>query len=242
MKKAHQVVVKCLIITICASVNVAAQTTDPPVSWFDDFLGIDLHPGYSKSLAGSGFINMTSGVGGVVVLAATGTASGAARLRLGEDVGTGPVDVRPFSATKNMVYKARVLLNLNTNISATVGLIGQNDPQHVIAAIYHVEPGQPAGAWGFQVVNGTGNGGTISTGFTHTPGAWFTVKIVTQWGVTPSAKIYINDDTTPLVTVTGASVPDSGLCTEFQVWNKQLSSGFSQPSLYVDYLSVTQDR
>jgi len=110
-----------------------------------------------------------------------------------------------------MAYKARVFLNLNTNIQATVGLVGLNDPQHVLAAIYNHDPGGADAFWNFQVANGAGNAVTISTGFRHTLGTWFTVKIVTEWGATPSAKININDDTTPLVTVTGAYVPDSGL-------------------------------
>ena len=133
-------------------------------------------------------------------------------------------------------------MNSNTNVAATVGFTGLDDPEHVIAAIYNAEPGDTQAKWVFQVNNGGANKINISTGFQHTPGGWFTVKIVTTGGAVPSARIYINDDTTPLATVTGAYVPDSGLCAEFQVWNKQLSSGFSQPTLYVDYLSATQDR
>ena len=110
MKAINQVVITCLIITICACVNVAAQTTEPPVSWFDDFLGINLHPGYAKSLSGTGHIDMSSSasIGGVVMLWAESTAAGVARLRFGEAFPAGVVDVRNFSAAKNVVYKARV--------------------------------------------------------------------------------------------------------------------------------------
>jgi hypothetical protein len=43
-------------------------------------------------------------------------------------------------------------------------------------------------------------------------------------------------------TVKGAEVPEGGLCPEFQVWNRQTDSGYSQPTLWIDYLSVSQDR
>jgi hypothetical protein len=140
-----------------------------------------------------------------------------------------------------MVYKARVFLNRTTDIQATVGLIGLNGSGQVIAATYTAEPGDTNASWGFEVDNGV-NHMAISTGFQHTPGSWFTIKIVTEWGDAPSARLYINDETEPLATITGESVPGTGLCPEFQIWNKPLPSGWSQPSLYIDYLSVTQDR
>jgi integrase-like protein len=43
-------------------------------------------------------------------------------------------------------------------------------------------------------------------------------------------------------TVKGADVPEGGLYPEFQVWNRQTDSGYSQPTLWIDYLSVCQDR
>jgi hypothetical protein len=253
MKAINQGVITCLIITVCACVaflqrpsvgsSVAVQTTEPQVKWFDDFLGINLHPGYAVSLGGSGSVKMSSlpSIGGVVALSTSSSESGVARLRFGEDPATGAFDVRNFSAAKNMTYKARVFLNTNTNLQATVGLIGLNDPEHVIAAIYNAEPGNTSANWAFEVINGKNRMAT-TTQFQHAPDIWFTVKIVTEWGDTPSARIYINDEIAPLAMVTGDYVPSTGLCPEFQIWNKQAASGLSQASLYVDYLSVTQDR
>ena len=259
MRVINQSVIICLtcLIIVCGCIaflklqpvggdvsieNIAITTDEPKVAWFDDFLGVNLLPNYVVSLAGSGSVKMSPSlsIGGVVVLSTT-SEQGVARLRFGEDPGTGPFDVRNFSAEKNMTYKARVLLNANTNLQATVGLIGLNDPDHVIAVIYNAEPGDKNAKWLFEVIDGA-NRTAVSTGFQHTPNTWFTVKIVTAWGSAPSARIYINDATEPSVTINGRYVPGSGLCPEFQVWNKQLSSGWSQSSLYVDYLSISQDR
>lgn len=246
------ILVSCVCVTLGVCVaffkrssaggNVRVKTSARQVKWFDDFLGVNLHPGYAVSLSGSGNVKMSSSssIGGVVALS-TSSEPGVARLRFGEDPATGLYDVRNFSAEKNMTYKARVLLNTNTNVQATVGLIGLHDPEHVIAAVYNAEPGDTNAYWWFEVSNGADHAAAF-TRFQHTPDTWFTVKIVTEWGNTPSARIYINDATEPSASVTGAYVPNTGVCPEFQIWNKQMPSGWSQSSLSVDYLSVRQDR
>jgi hypothetical protein len=230
-----------IIICLLMVAPVCAAQTEPQVNWFDDFLGVALHPGYAISLAGTGVVRISDApsVGGVVLLGVMGTAPGAARLRLGEDPVTGAQNALNFSAKKNLVYRTRVFLNRNTDLQATIGFVGYHDPENVLALVIGAKEGGPN--WEFQVVNG-GKGVQTPTGFLHEPGRWFTVKIVTEWGEVPSVRLYINDSAEPLVTVKGQSVPGDGLCPEFQVWNKKLDSGYSQPSLYIDYLSVTQDR
>jgi hypothetical protein len=211
------------------------------VSWFDDFLGSDLNPGYSKSFAGSGNIDMASipAIGGVLMLWASAYESGAARLRFGEDPVSGPpYNALNFSAKKNLVYKARVFLNCDTDVEVTVGLIGYHDPEYVLAALYTA--GEEKATWGLEVGNGEHHT-AVATDFRHTPGIWFTVKIVAEWGETPVARLFIDDQ--QMAEVVGDYVPEEGLCPEFQIWNMPLQSGWwSQPSLYIDYLSVTQDR
>lgn len=228
-------ITKIAILTAALCACAAAKIQEPPVVWFDDFLGAKLHPGYLTSIGqpASVTISASPGVGGAVMLAIGSSASGVARLRFGEEPVTGGVDARNFSARKNLVYKARVFLNRNTDVFATVGFVGRHDPHNVLAVIFDGE------SWGFQVANEeiTAN---IRTNFVHTPGKWFTVKIETVWGETPTARLYINDDL--LATVEGAYVPVGDLCPEFQLWNVKMESGYSQPTMWIDYLSVKQNR
>jgi len=240
MKTEKNLVISALIVCLFFF-GAIAQIEQPRVSWFDDFLGVRVNQAYSQSFAGTGAIQIaddTAGSSGIVLLAAMGSGSGAARLRLGEDPITGsPFNALSFSARKNLVYQSRVFLNCNSDVSATIGLIGYSDPKNVIALIY----GTPEGHWMFEVTN-DGNRTFLDTGFRHEPGKWFTVKITTEWGETPAAKIYINDNAEPLAVVTGEFVPPGGLCPEFQIWNRPLDDAYSQPTMYVDYLSVSQDR
>lgn len=215
---------------------VSAQV--PNVTWFDDFLGVKLNPAYALSHTDTSAIQLapdTNGNGGMVALWVVGYAPGAARLRLGEDPITGGIHALHFTARKNLVYQTRAFLNSNTDLAATIGLIGYHDPHNVIALIYGV-PGQN---WLFQAVN-DGQGINIDTGFRHTPGKWFTVKITTEWGEVPSTKVYIDDKLA--AEISGEYVPIGGLCPEFQIWNRPLDAAHSQPTMWVDYLSVTQDR
>ena len=214
-------------------------TNEPKVTWFDDFLGIRINPTYAESLAGTGGIQIAPGQNGILALYATGGGPGTARIRLGEEPGNSVHNALNFSARKNLVYKARVFLNRNTDLQATVGLTGLNDPHNVLALI-HDHPLSKEG-WFFQAVN-EGQNMTVPIGFIHTPGHWFTVRIETEWGEIPTAKVFINDETEPRATITGEYIPN-GLCAEFQVWNRPLEiGGHSQPTMYVDYLSISQDR
>ena len=211
---------------------------EPKVAWFDDFLGIKINPTYAISLAGTGDVKISEGVNGILALYATGWAPGTARIRLGEEPGNSPYNALNFSAKKNLVYKARVFLNRNTDLQATVGLTGLNDPHNVLALVYDEPNG--SSTWAFQAIN-EGKNLTLPINFTHTPGSYFTVRIETEWGEIPVARVFINDESAPRAIITGEYIPD-GLCAEFQVWNRPTQFGFSQPTMYVDYLSVTQDR
>jgi len=210
---------------------------EPKVTWFDDFLGIKINPTYAISLAGTGDVKISEGVNGILALYATSSASGTARVRLGEEPGNSIYNALNFNAKKNLVYKARVFLNRNTDIQATVGLTGLNDPHNVLALVYD-HPNSENG-WCFQAIN-EGKNATIPIGFVHTPGAYFTVRI--EVGA-DGARVFINDETEPRAMIADEYIPVSGLCGEFQVWNRQIQNGsYSQPTLYADYLWITQDR
>jgi len=210
--------------------------SEPKVTWFDDFLGIRINPIYAISLAGTGDVKISDGPNGVLALYATSAAAGTARVRLGEEPGNSLHNALNFSARKNLVYQARVFLNRNTDIQATVGLTGLNDPHNVLALVYdhpHTQEG-----WFFQGIN-EGANLTIPIGFKHDPGAYFTVRIEADPDI---AKVFISGEVEPRAVIGHEFIPD-GLCAEFQVWNRPLSGGlYSQPTLYADYLSITQDR
>lgn len=228
-----------LLFVICLSGLGISQITQPKVQWFDDFLGIKPNPAYAISKSDSATVEIasdTGGNGGMILLSVFGYASGAARLRLGEDPVTGGINSLSFSARKNLVYQTRVFLNGDTDVCATIGFIGYSDPNNVIAAIYGV-----GNTWRFEVTN-DGQREFVDTGFRHKPGCWFTVKIVTEWGEIPKAKIYFDDDTAPAAEVGGNYVPPSGICPEFQLWNRKTEEAYSQPTMWIDYLSISQDR
>lgn len=209
---------------------------EPKVTWFDDFLGISINPAYAVSLAGTGNVKISEGQNGILALYATASGAGTARMRLGEEPGNSTHNALNFSARKSLVYQARVFLNRTTDLQATVGLTGLNDPHNVLALVYdhpHTQDG-----WFFQGIN-EGNNLTIPIGFVHEPGAYWTARIEADSEI---AKVFINDEAEPRAVIGPDNIPD-GLCAEFQTWNRPLGGGlYSQPTMYVDYLSITQDR
>ncbi len=216
----------------------------PRVRWMDDFLGVAIDPRYALSLGGSGAADVARGgpIGGAMSLSTT-EAEGVARVRFGEDPHTGMNDVRPFSADKNVVYEARVMFSTADDLQATVGFIGLHDPYNVIAAIY---ASTVAPTWQFEVNNeATGAYGQFLTDFRHTPGEWAVFRIVTTRGADgtpPTATLFIDGVERATATVEGR-VPTGGLTPEFQLWNLQRPDGTRAPTtLWVDYLSVEQDR
>lgn len=230
-----------MIKTIIVCLLVAAIfPQEPKVSWFDDFLGMEISNAYALSLAGTGnaVINQHSSVGGIVALYALSSDKGAARMRLGEDIGNSFFDVRNFLATKNLKYRSRVFLNRTDDIQATIGFTGLNDPDNVLALIYKSSWNNQT--WVFQTIRDKNRLDT-PINFLHKPGERFTVRIEVEWGETPIARVFINDE--EKAAVQGDTIPNTALCAEYQVWNVQSDEGtWSQPTLYVDYLSITQDR
>ncbi|GEM_PF-1869245 len=209
-----------------------------PVQWMDDFLGVSVDGRYAQSLSGTGTIAIaqTGFIGGVLQLATRETGEGSARLRLGEEPRSGGLDIRSFSVEKHVTVEARVQLNSMDQLAATVGLVGRDDPDHVIAAIFN-----PADAptWQFQVHNGMSRA-TVSTTFQHSAGAWATFRIVTRTEPDVAAILYINGIRQAVVL--GQPVPLSGLSPEVQLWNQPVGRGWSQTSLWMDYLRLQQDR
>lgn len=210
--------------------------------WSDDFFGIALNPQYAPVVSGTGSIKMSSNpnLDGVVELGTVSSGAGNARLRFGEEPGTGASDQRNWNASNNIVHEARVFWNNNTYMQATVGFVGNPDPTYVIAAIYKVTGNTP-GTWTFQIANSGQTTQNINTGFTHTPGTWTTFRIQTTNTNPLTATLYINDN--QVATYSGSAVPNSNLAHEFQVWNKLISgSNYSQVTMWVDYLYLTQNR
>ena len=227
----------CLLLIF----TIPIPANEPPIKWEDDFLGIAINPKYAISLFGTGGVRLAPGPGGLLALYATSGAKGVARVRLGEEPGNSTFNALNFSARKNLVYKARVFLNRNEHVQATIGLTGLNDPHNVLALVFD-HPLTNEG-WYFQGIN-EGNNSTVPIGFIHDPGVYFTVRIETCLNELGQrvAKVFINSETEPRATLSEEYIPN-GLCAEFQIWNRPLEGGaYSQPTMYADYLSIVQER
>jgi hypothetical protein len=159
-------------------------------------------------------------------------------MRFGEDPGNSGYDILNFSAPKNLEYQARVFVNTDKG-QFTIGFTGFNDPDNVLALRYDSDFSDQ---WHFQGIREKREI-TAPTGFVHTPGRWFTVRIKVEWGEVPTAKLFLDSEAEPRVVLGAEYIPVSGLCAELQVWNVKLEDGsYSQPTLYADYLSIMQDR
>jgi len=241
-----------LALLACAQTNRAAPSPAggsrlatppalPPILWTDDFLGVTVDPRYAQSVTGTGAIKIAEGgmQGGAVVLGATGSGAGVARLRLGEEASTGKGDVRGFSVERHVVLQARVMLNTTEHVAVTIGFVGPNDDQHALAAIYNTDASP---TWQLQAHNGALSSQTqVDTQFRHTAGAWTVIELATETSDgAPTATLLIDGQARGVVT--GPAVPLTGLVPELQVWNRPAGDGWQQTSLYVDYLQVRQDR
>lgn len=206
------------------------------------FFGVALNPQYAAVTSGTGNIVMSSSpsIGGCVKLGTTTSGAGNARLRFGEEPGTGATDKRNWNATKNISHEARVFWNQTNYMQATVGFVGYPDPNYVIAAIYNA-PESSVSTWVFQIATAGQATQNIDTGFTHTAGVWTIFSITTTNGSPMTTTLSINGS--QVATYTGTSVPNSDLAHEFQAWNKLVSgSTYSQVSMWADYLYLTEDR
>lgn len=205
------------------------------VSFSDDFLGIAFDARWSTSFTSPGFreLSTSPSIGGWGRLAVTNSALGNARMRLGEDPGTGLFNLLNFAASKTTIAETIVFLNLATDVQATIGFIGLNDPTNVGGALLF---SAPSFQWILQTVAG-GNATTVNTGFTHIPGTAFKVRIELS---TTAVNAYINGNLLAQITT---NIPTTGLAWEYQVWNVVKSGGgFSSPSLWFDYFGIEQNR
>ena len=210
--------------------------------WSDDFIGIAVDPRYHISCAPGGLVKPSASpsIGGWLHMACNPVGGAAARIRIGDDPKVSPYDAMPFSASKNVIAKARLKINMAVEGSAplaqvTVGFVGRNDPDNVIAALFG-NPAAPENVWSVQTRKG-GNGINSQSSFRHTPGATFEIELRT----TPaSATMLING--APVV-ATDQFITDSVLAFEFQLWNKPIAAGgYSSPAMWIDYLHIEQGR
>lgn len=212
----------------------------PDVEWVDDFLGSQIDSRYTQSVIGSGHIDVSTFTSGAARLYTFSKGQGSARLRFGEEGGTGQFDVRNWRPSKGIRYEASVFFNTNTNMRATVGFVGRNDPNTVLAAILD----NPAdNQWFFQArakVRGIQYEAYIPTGFRHTPGQRVNFMITTSLEATPTASLWINDHL--VATAVSPQVPPSDLCAEFQLWNELGQDGWEQATMWVDWLRIRQSR
>jgi len=229
---------KSLQLSILLGFLIPVMAQEPKIVWFDDFLGIKLNPTYALSLSGTGNVKISEGPGGIVALYTTTLGPGGSRMRLGEEPGNSPFNATNFNGRQNLRYKARVFVNRNSDVQVTVGLTGLNDPKNVLALVFNQH--DSSGKWDFEVINEE-HRMLAPTDFLHESGRYFTVRIETEFGEGECrcAKAYINDQLK--ATVAEEFIP-SGLVAEFQAWNRAIENGYSQITLYVDYLSIVQDR
>lgn len=126
--------------SLCAIASLALSCSGnaaPPqtVEWTDDFLGLTIDAKYCRSVSGTGRIDLATFTGGAARIYVLSSGLGNARLRFGEESGTGCCDVRNWNPTKNLLFEARAFFNLDADVQITVGLVGQNDPNNVLAAL-----------------------------------------------------------------------------------------------------------
>lgn len=218
-----------------------------PFTWWDDFTGARLAPGWQVSAAPAeaGTISRPHGpgTGGIWVMGLYGGTSpqspGAARtirLRYGGAHPADVIDARHFSPAKDLRFECRFLLNAADLLKVTVGLTGWHDPDQVLAALY-----RPGEGWRLQARN-LPDGTTTDeiTGWSHTPGQWVELEIRTIW-TERRAVLTINGN--DAAEVCGPMVTNQPLCAELQLWNRPDAQGvYSAPTLYVDTIGCEQAR
>ncbi len=213
---------------------ITSSADTDTVTWMDDFLGIKYDQRYHASVAHGGDVKIASNpsIGGWLALVTDNTPESVARFRLGEDPKVSPYDAMPFSAGKNASGKARINVNMGQSIELTVGFVGRDDPDNVIAALYRPDEG-----WILQAKKNRGiDKDRVVANFWHVPGRTFVLEIRT----TPNEAFLLIDGRIMAKTTI---VTDSPLAWEFQIWNRPDSpTHWSSPALWVDYLRIEQDR
>lgn len=167
----------------------------------------------------------------------------AIRLRYGGGAPWDYVDARNFSPAKSLHFRARVSLNMDARVSATVGLTGINDPDQVLAALYS----GPDTGWVLQARNLTGgvetpqNAANVATRWKHIPGALFDLEIMTDWA---ARRAVLRIDGADVAEVVGEMLTPQPMCPELQLWNvaDPATGIYSAPTMYADYVAVEQER
>ena len=214
------------------------NTVDPVIgpigtaAWYDEFNAATLAPQYWASRSGSGTVGLAS-FGDWLQLFASATEAGTARIRLGEDPAVSPHDAMNWFPGLAAVGEQRVIVNTTQGLNLTIGWVSRDDPINVGGALLYRADRQE---WVFQTrSNDVSN--NIPTGFNHTPGVPFTVRIETEPGV---AIAYIDGVE---VARSVMNVPsDLPYAWENQLWSFPDRGPDVSPTMWVDYMRVEQDR
>lgn len=204
------------------------------VRWYDDFIGVKLHPAYSFSNTPGGFTKVAQSVytGGWWHIGCTNVPAACMRVHLGDLPTYSPYDCLTFNMGKNLHAKARQCLNMADKVQDTIGFIGLDDPANVFAAIYNSDHGN---TWLLQT-NRDMQITNTETGWSHTPGVPFEFEFrsTAGWG-----ELWINGE---LKARSESTLPVCNLAWEYQIWNRPVSGGWSSPVKTVDVLAIEQDR
>lgn len=245
-----------IIVALCAIAPATAAQMPPLESFSDDFIGFQIGPEWRQVVGGTGHISMNTEsspiTGGQARLWTLGGASGVARMRLGMGAHTGETNILNWNAHRRFIFEARVMMNTSAGVQATVGLIGVDDPNNVLAAIF---ASWTSAAWNFQVrsnVAGVQEGFGVSTGWAHTAGRWVYVRIESTGGQDPVVTLWIDDvgdalgDAATLrATYQGPAVPAADLAVEFQLWNTDQDPAvpdWGQVTMWVDRVQLAMCR
>ena len=233
-----------------------------PPKWEDHFLGLTLDPRYrsvlgplpsnsagnpSVKIAQAGAQGDQSSVGGRVLLQTNTYLQTNCRLRFGEDPGSSggyPAypDVRNWSVRKSAVGESCVSYNSNTYLQTSVGFVGYNDPKNFCEFYYSAPSGKP-GTWQICATRDNSDQGLfVDTGFTHTPGVPFVLRVQTRFNNgCPVVEAFINDECVARIDVVD-KIPLDPIAWEWNLYNFPMAGGgFSNSALWVDWLYLSQD-
>lgn len=199
------------------------------ISWFDEFLGVALWNDYSVATSGTGNIRLSANpsIGGWLALGAGPAGAGAAQLRY-----VTPADTGYDGLGWATFGEQRLLISTILNIDLTIGFVSIDNPANVAGALlYRADLGH----WIFQT-GADGQYTNIATDWLHTPGETFTVRVETGTGYSAA---FI--DGVEVARSTTNLPGDERVAWDTQVWNQAHASGYSAPTVWVDYLWVGHD-
>jgi hypothetical protein len=200
--------------------------------WDDEFASGTLAPQYWVSRSGSGTVGLAS-FGDWLQLFASSTQAGTARIRLGEDPAVSPHDAMNWFPGLGAVGEQRVIVNTTQDLDLTIGWVSRDDPINVGGALLYRSSFQQ---WFFQTVSNDAFNIT-PTGFNHTPGVPFTVRIETGHGI---AIAFIDGVE---VARSEMRVPsDLPYAWENQLWSWPDDTPDVSPAMWIDYMRVEQGR